>query len=70
MIIDKFFWNGGKSKKLRIQPSTDDDQVMFLLGDDYIFLEREQVERVRDFLTKFLDGSIVKGDDEYPRTKE
>ena len=65
MIIDKYFSNERDTKRLRIQPSTDDDTVMFLTQDHYIVLEREQVERVSGFLEKFLNNTLQKSDDEW-----
>ena len=64
MIIDKYFSNMMDTKELRVQ-TAEDGQVMFLTQEHYIFLEREQAEGVRDFLTKFLDGELSKSDDEW-----
>ena len=64
MIIEKYFPNMMDTKKLRVQMSTNDNEIWLRLENESIFLQQDQVENVRDFLTKFLDGELSKSDDE------
>ena len=67
-LFSKYYkCNTNKNDQLEVQADTGEEyEVMFeVTGNNrYVFLDSDQVEEIRDFLTDFLEGSNLEEEDD------